>query len=81
MPNNQCVFPFSHRNKTHYACITGDIFTNASENENYWCGTDYHVTNTTNWGICNNVCPRENSKKRHLIDLFPNNVFLIEHKR
>ena len=80
MPNNQCVFPFNYHNKTHYGCITEDIYTNANENENYWCGTEYHVTKATNWGICNDVCPRENSKKHNLIDLFPMIFFKIKRK-
>ena len=67
MPNNKCVFPFNYQNKTHYGCITGDIFTYANGTENLWCGTEYHVTNATNWGICNDVCPRETSKKQPLL--------------
>ena len=67
MPNNKCVFPFNYQNKTHYGCITGDIFTYADGTENFWCGTEYNVTNAANWGICNDVCPRETSKKQELI--------------
>ena len=49
--NKECVFPFQYRGETFDSC------TNFGCPECFWCGTQYDVTDTTGWGICNEACP------------------------
>ena len=51
--NKECVFPFQYRGETFDSC------TNFGCPECFWCGTQYDVTDTIGWGICNEACPTQ----------------------
>lgn len=51
--NKLCVFPFKFDDKEYSKC------TNFGCPECFWCGTQYSVSDTEGWGLCNEACPKQ----------------------
>ena len=51
--NKECVFPFKYDGFEYTKC-TNDHACHAC----FWCGTQYGVTDTAGWGLCNTACPK-----------------------
>ena len=59
--NKNCIFPFTYKGEEYTACTTKDTCL-----ECFWCGTDYIVTNSKGWGMCNETCKMDNDGKKHV---------------
>ena len=52
VPDKNCVFPYSFLGKTYEEC-TLDHF------HDFWCGTDFKVTDRSGWGLCGDGCQKD----------------------
>ena len=59
--NQNCVFPFKYKGEVYTACITKDTCPDC-----FWCGTEYIVTESKGWGLCNEICIMDNAGKYHI---------------
>ena len=51
----ECVFPYRANGKVYSKC-TSEGWPHHCPTCS-WCGTTYHVTDDTGWGLCNGNCP------------------------
>ena len=52
-PNKECVFPFEYKGLEYTKCTNNSACPTC-----FWCGTQYGVTDTAGWGLCNTICPK-----------------------
>jgi len=52
--NKKCVFPFRYKKKVYHTCTNDKACSTC-----YWCGTQFNVSFSSGWGMCNNDCPKE----------------------
>ena len=50
--DKKCVFPFRYKKKVYHTCTNDKACSSC-----YWCGTQFNVSFSSGWGMCNSDCP------------------------
>ena len=52
--NKKCIFPFRYKKKVYHTCTNDKACSTC-----YWCGTQFNVSFSSGWGMCNSDCPKD----------------------